>query len=132
MGRNFTLGPMEILKTKGVTQLPTHGKRINVSIDPLDKSSQSDILAVPSYDYLEDGSKKVRIAQQNNSRDKVKLKRGKIVAKIMSANVVPPVLAPKINDINDEKDGPKPLSQRLTELFDKLDLSGISEWTQKN
>ena len=45
-----------------------------------------------------------------------------IVAKIMLANVVPPVLAPKIND---EKDGPELLSQRLTKLFDKLDLLSI-------
>ena len=44
---------METLKTKGVTRLPTHGKRINVLIDPLDESLQSDILAVPSYDCLE-------------------------------------------------------------------------------
>ena len=52
-----------------------------------------------------------------------------IVAKIMSANVVPLVLAPNIND---EIDGPEPLSQRLTKSFEKLDLSGILEWTQKN
>ena len=47
----------------------------------------------------------------------------------MSAKVVPPALAPKINN---EKDGPGPLSQRLTKLLDKLDLSGISDWTKKN
>ena len=52
-----------------------------------------------------------------------------IVAKIMSANVVQPALAPKLND---EKDGLQPFSQRLTKLFDKLDLSGILDWTQKN
>lgn len=46
----------------------------------------------------------------------------------MSVNMVPPALAPKIND---EKDGLEPLSERLTKLFDKLDLSDISEWTQK-
>ena len=44
-----------------------------------------------------------------------------MVAKIMLANVVPHALAPKIND---EKDGPEPLSQRLKKLFGKLDLSG--------
>ena len=52
---------METFKIKGVTQLPMHGKRINVSIDPLDESSQSDTLAVPSYDYLEQGSKKLEL-----------------------------------------------------------------------
>ena len=59
----------------------------------------------------------------------VRLRKGMIVAKIMSANMVPLALAPKIND---EKNGPEPLSQRLTKLFDKLDLSNISDWTQKN
>ena len=72
--------------------------------------------------------KKVRAALQNSSREIVRLRKGMIVAKIMSANVVPPALAPKIND---EKDGPEPLPQRLTK-FEKLDLSNISDWTQKN
>ena len=58
LGRNVTLGPMETLKTKGVTRLPTYGKRINVSIDTLGEGSQSDVLAVPSYDYLEQRIKK--------------------------------------------------------------------------
>ena len=64
-------------------------------------------MAVPSYDYLEQGSKKVRITLQNSSREIVRLKKGMIVDKIMSANVIPPALAPKIND---EKDGLEPLS----------------------
>ena len=100
-----------------------------MSIDTLIEGLQPDVLAVPSYDYLEQGSKEVRIALQNNSREIVKLKKGMLVAKIMSGNVVPPALAPEINN---EKDGPEPLSQRLTKLFDKLDLSGISDWTQEN
>ena len=129
LGRNNTLGPMETLKTKGITRFSTHGKRINVLIDPLDESLQSDILVVPSYDYLKQGSKKIRIALQNNCREVVKLKKGMIVAKFMSANMVPSELAPKIND---EKDGLEPLTQKLTKLFDKLDLWGISEWSQKN
>ena len=100
-----------------------------MSIDTLEESSRSEILAVPSYDYLEQGSKRVGIALQNNSRETVKLKKGKVVAKIMSANVVPPALAPKMNN---EKDDLEPLSERLTKLFDKLDLSDILDWTQKN
>ena len=100
-----------------------------MSIDPLDESSRLNVLAIPSYNYLEQGSKKFRIALQNNSREVVKLKKGMTVAKIMSANVAPLALASKIND---EKDGLEPLSERLTKLFDKLDLSDISEWTQKN
>ena len=37
LGKNITLGPMETLRTKGVTRPPTHGKRVNVSIDPLNE-----------------------------------------------------------------------------------------------
>ena len=100
-----------------------------MSIDTLDESSRSEMLAVPCYDYLEQESKKVRIALQNSSREVVKLKNGMVVAKIMSANMIPPALAPKINN---EKDGLEPLSETLTKLFDKLDLSDILDWTQKN
>ena len=58
---------METLKSKGVTRLPTYGKRVNVLIDALCEGLQSDVLAVPSYYHLEQGSKKVRITLQNNS-----------------------------------------------------------------
>ena len=48
----------------------------------------------------------------------------------MSVNVVPPALAPK----TDEKDLKimESLNQRLNKLFDKLDLSNISDWTKDN
>lgn len=71
---------MEMLRTKGVTRRPTYGKRINVSVDPLDESSKLNVLAIPNYDYLEHGSKKVRITLQNNSREVVKIMKGMAVA----------------------------------------------------
>ena len=55
------------------------------------------IKAIPSYDYLEQGSKKVNIALQNCTRQNIKLRKGTKVAMIMLANVIPLELAPKIN-----------------------------------
>ena len=129
LGKNVTIGPLETLKTKGITKLPYNEKRINVSIGELEDRDQM-IKAIPSYDYLEQGSIKVNIALQNCTRQRIKLKKGTKVALIMSANVVPPALAPK----TDEKDSKnmESLNQRLTKLLNKLDLSNISDWTKNN
>ena len=75
LGRNITIGPLETLKTKGVMKLPYDEKRINVSIGELKNGDQM-IKAVPSYDYLEQGSKKVNITSQNCTRQKMKLRKG--------------------------------------------------------
>ena len=88
------------------------------------------MLAVPSYDYLEKGSKRVNLALQNNTRQKIKLKKGTKVASIMSANVILPALAPKMTESTLKRDLPEPLTERLTKLFDKLDLSNITDWTK--
>ena len=88
------------------------------------------IKAIPSYDYLEQGSSKVNITLQNCTRQRIKLKKGTKVTLIMSANVVPPALAPK----TDKKDfkNMESLNQILNKLFDKLDLSNILDWTKDN
>ena len=88
-GRNITIGPLETLKTKEVMKLSYNEKKINFSIGEL-KNGDQIIKAVPSYDYLEQGSMKANITLQNCPRQKIKLRKGTKVAVIMSADVVPP------------------------------------------
>ena len=49
----MVINPLETMKTMEIVKLPCHGKSINVLIDALGSGDQS-VLAVPSYDYLEE------------------------------------------------------------------------------
>ena len=93
----------------------------------------------------------------NNTREKITLKRGTIVAKVATTNVIPPMLVPVSGmsqngpNFGDGLEGngckdryvpynggyvptrpPKlePTQERLDELFSKLDLKGTSEWSE--
>ena len=97
------------------------------------------------------------VALYNNTHEKITLKKGTIVAKVATRNVIPPMLAPasgtfqNVPDFGDGlnqngcKDGyvpsnggdiparppkPKPTQERLDKLFGKLDLKGIEEWSE--
>ena len=99
------------------------------------------------------------VALYNNTREKITLKKGTIVAKVATANVIPPMLAPASGvfqnvphfgtglDGNKCKNGyvpsnggdvsarpPKlePTQERLDKLFSTLNLKGISEWSEYN
>ena len=75
------------IKVKGVAKIPVLNKRLNVSIDTLAGGDQV-VQAVPSYDYLDQGSRNLNVALQNNSREKVVMKRGTKVVVVMSANII--------------------------------------------
>ena len=82
------------------------------------------------------------------------LRKGTAVARISAVNVIPPMLAPSAEmyqDVSDLHDGnqeynaesryvpemmenippkPEPTPEWLDSLFEKLDLTGISEWPE--
>ena len=97
------------------------------------------------------------VALYNNTCEKVTLKKSTIVAKVATANIIPPMLAPasvmfpNVPDFSAGLDGnecehgyipsngrdvparppmPEPTQERLDKLFSKLDLKGISEWSE--
>ena len=97
------------------------------------------------------------VALYNNTREKITLKKGTIVAKVATANVIPPMLAPASGmflnipnfgagldgnkcengyvpsngrDVPAQPPKPGPMQERLDKLFSKLDLKGISEWSE--
>ena len=127
---------------------------MNVSTDGNPELDQGGIELLPSYESMKRGSNRVAVALFNNSQGKVMLRKGTVVARISAANVIPPMLAPSAEmyqDIPDLHDGnweydaesryipemmedipPKlePTPERLDSLFEKLDLTGISEWPE--
>ena len=104
--------------------------------------------AIESYETFKQGGNRVTIGLQNDTRQKITLRKGTKVARVVAANVVPPMLAmdPSTNEgeleYRDQKHGkggllkstkestskPEPTAKRLNELFTKLDLTGIQGW----
>ena len=78
----------------GLTQILVLSKRVNIATEAIDNLQDGRVELLPSYESLKPGSQRVAIALYNNTREKVTLKKGTIVAKVSTANVIPPMLAP--------------------------------------
>ena len=79
-------------------------KRVNVLTKPrctqIDKGSHYS--AVPAYMYVSPGSRRARVMLKNLMARPVTVGRGQTVAAIKPSNEVPKMLAPKIDDIENE------------------------------
>ena len=76
------------------------------------------------------GSKRASVALWNLSEKTQTLKKGTVIASIRAANLIPPKLAPKyVNENNNNSDkNPSPTQERLDKLFSKLDIKGSESW----
>ena len=125
--RNVQVPPMETISVSGITTVNSHTKRVNVITEPRE---DLDEYTVPSYSYMRPGSKRVSVALRNLSEKTQMFKKGTIIATIKAANLVPPKLAPKyVNENNnDNNEKMKLTSERTEKLFSKLDLKGSENW----
>ena len=86
----ITMAPRQAIKTMGLTQIPVPSKRVNVATEAIDNPQDGQVELLPSYESV----KRVAVVLYNNTHEKVTLKKGTIVAKVATANVIPPMLAP--------------------------------------
>ena len=153
--RKVTLAPMQVHKTVGIAKIPILSKRLNVMTEwLLAREAIEGVEVITSYETFKQGGNRVTIGLQNMTREKITLKKGTKVARVTAANIVPPMLAPdpsidkseleyitrehnkesvpKFKTMNSGENvtKPKPMPERLDELFTKLDLSGIQEWSE--
>ena len=153
----ITMAPQQAIKTMGLTQIPVLSKRVNVATEAIDNLKDGRVELLSSYESIKPGSQRVAVALYNNTCEKITLKKGTIVAKVATANVIPPMLAPAsgtFKNVPDFGDGlnwngceegyvpsnggdiptrppkPKPTQERLDKLFSKLDLKGIEDWSE--
>ena len=105
------MAPRQAIKTMGLTQIPVLSKRVNVATEAIDNLQDGRVELLSSYESIKPGSQRVAVALYNNTREKITLKKGTIVAKVATANVIPPMLAPasgkfqNVPDFGDELDG---------------------------
>ena len=141
--------------------MPILTKRLNMMTEALPHREEiKGVEAIPSYETFKQGGNRITIGLNNNTQEKITLKRGMKVVKVFVANVIPPMLAPEkrmgtdnmifITQLgaerhaNDAKMGnandvtptfsksirQEPTPERLNELFEKLDLKGIEDWSE--
>ena len=96
--RNVTLAPMQVHKTVGIAKIPVLSKRLNMITEPLlVKEAIAGVEAIASYETFKQGGNRLTIGLQNGTKEKIVLKKGKKVAQVAAANVVPPMFAPDLS-----------------------------------
>ena len=90
--------------TKGPIRTAGISKRVNVLTEPTNTqiNEGSHFSAVPSYTYVSPGSSRAKIMLKNLAARPVTVGRGQTIATIKPGNKVPKMLAPKIDDTENE------------------------------
>ena len=92
----ITIPPFQTVQATGIMNCSTHFKRVRVITEPTDKFDNEAIKTVTIYSTLKPGSSRVSIGLQNLSCKSVTVKPKTIVAEVAAANIVPILIAPKL------------------------------------
>ena len=87
-----------------------------------------------TYTHLKNGSSKVSLVVRNTSNSHIFLKKGVLVARVVSASPVPPTeLLPEMEAVLGMETRPEPMSVvvRQETLLEKLNLDGLAHWSQE-
>ena len=127
--RKITIPPLETINVSGMTNINKHTKRVNIITEP---RKDEDLFTVPCYSYMRPGSKRASVTLRNLSEKTQTLQKGTVVACVQAANLIPPKLAPRVTNVNNnnDKESQDPSPERIEKLFSKLDLSGAEEWEE--
>ena len=122
-----TVPPFGHKAIHGKVNLVLHGYKMNVMTDGLEKRSPSLPLGIDVqmvYATLADGSNRIMVVLRNNTRDWLEIKKGVLVACMVTANEVP-----KVTHLFSTEQAKEQSTLTETErqdlLLEKLDLSGL-------
>ena len=92
------------------------------------------MFTVPCYSYMRPGSKRASVTLRNLSERLQTLSKGTVIAKVQAANLIPPKLAPRMTNTNNNNDNSSLESspEGIEKLFSKLNLSGADQWEETN
>ena len=147
--KSITIAPFQTIHVSGLTGCDQHSKRVNVIVEPDPDREYESMAPIYGYMVLKPGSSRVSIGLQNYSCRKVTVPAKSIIAKVSAANVVPPSLAPNLDNEatlkqfeqcqeqlqTQESVGqsvalkvPELTPEREELLFSKIDLKGVQSW----
>ena len=138
--KDVTLEAGETTKVNGLSQIKGNVKRLHVVAKPTRDNGGSEvpqIITIPTCSVCLPGSQKVTVMIRNVTNDVITLKKGKIVAELAAANLIPNKVAPRfIEDMKGTKlvkSGQLQVRKEkgVVKLMEKLDLSGMEAWTEE-
>ena len=112
-----------------ITPLRAEGQQCETKLLPLG------LHVLHAYTHLKNGSRRVSLVVRNESDSQIFLKKGMLVAWVVSATLVSPVeLSPEMEAALGEESRPEPLSvaARQEKLLEKLNLVGLACWFPEN
>ena len=127
--RKIVIPPLETISVSGMTNVNKHSKRVNIITEP---RKDEDLFTVPCYSYMRPGSKRASVTLRNLSEKPQTLTKGTVIACVQAANLIPPKLAPRETNTNNNNDNTpfEPTPERIQKLFLKLNLSGADQWEE--
>ena len=129
--RKIVIPPLETISVSGMTNINKHSKRVNIITKPRE---DEDLFTVPCYSYMRPGSKRASVTLRNLSEKRQTLSKGTVIAKVQAANLIPPKLAPRMTNTNNNNDNSSLESspECIEKLFSKLNLSRADQWEETN
>ena len=140
---NVHLGPFQTKIIEGWVK-PLLGDTTHIMATPLKvgEGQPRDSRPLPlglhvlhTYMHLKNGSSKVSLVVRSMSNSHISLKKGVLVARVMSASPVPPTeLLPEMEAILGVEARPEAMSVvvRQEKLLEKLNLNGLVHWSSMN
>ena len=95
--KSITLEAGETVKVNGLSQLKGNVKRLHIVAQPIRYEGGSEvpqIVTIPMYSVCMPGSQKVTVMLRNITNDVITLVKGKVIAELAAANLVPNKVAP--------------------------------------
>ena len=92
--KKIKIKPNQSIKVEARANNPLNIKRVNVIIEPTDDEEGN--YTIPAYTYLKSNSKHIHVGLHNMSCHTVTLFKGTVIVKILPANAIPKILAPKL------------------------------------
>ena len=138
--KDVVLEAGETVKVNGLSQLKGNVKRLHVVAEPIRDKGGSEVpqvVTIPTYSVCMPGSQKVTVMLRNVTNDAITLRKGRVIAELAAANLIPNKVAPRFLKDNREmklvKSGQLQVAKgkRIEKLMGKLDLSGMKTWTEE-
>ena len=134
---NLSLGLFESTTISGLLKGPVKNcayyKCVNVSIEPMTYhlSDDSKFCAVPGYIFLKPGSHKIHVMMKNLTAREVIIHQGAKVAMMSAANVVPHMLAPQEEKLDNPENENK-VTMKSASVMEETRGSSIEGGVQKS
>ena len=141
LSKQITLEAGETQRVNGISQIRGNQKLLHVVAESLIQEGAAEtpkLVTVPTYSVCMPGSHKVSLVIRNVTNDVITLRKGRVIAKLTAANLVPNKMAPCYVGKSHTKvvtkmgqtqvDMKEYLKGRVSKLMAKLNLDGMKDW----